>query len=359
MQLLYFPYLGLKAGELNFGDFKIWSFKERADKYIKDINTRAHVEKIIQSNLLSNRPIDGMAIFSSGDVDFHELTKKERVFADEARLIMFLTFLSKVNASAMGANAGHFMATSENFTYTLQNFELGNEYVSEQTGYITTKLVGGYKLEETKFHAPSYLLTPMRFSIDEQLYFQLLKLRKKQKNLYRRILRATDLFFQSYFNDPYVSLNSRILLMVSAFEVLLDLPETGQRKVFKEKVDTYLVQKDDKIRTFYSERGTKNKVKETASIKIMWADKFYTLRNHIIHGSVVRPKEFNFYKQRHIEIALMFFIAFIKAKISEKYKKKVFADGIVWGDFEYDIDKFKGFAYQDNTWILRLHNIKI
>lgn len=359
MQLIYFPYLCLKSGEIDFGDFKVWSFKENADKYIKDQPLKTHLGKILQSNLEHNRPLEGIAIFSTGDIDFRELNDQERGFATEARLLLFLSFISKMNASAKGANAGHFMATSENFTYTIQNFELGNEYVSEQTGYIATKLVGGYTIDETKFHAPSYLLTPMKFSIDNILISQLLKLRKRQKKLYRRILRATDLFFQSYFNDPYVSLNSRILLMVSSFEVLLNLPESNQRKVFKEQVEKYLARKGDRMRTYFSERGSGNKVKEKTSIKAMWADKFYTLRNHIIHGNVVKPKEFNFNRQRHVDIALMFFVALIKARINEKRNGKAFVDGIAWGDFEYEFDKFKGFVYEDNTWILKLHNLKI
>ncbi|MEK7112654.1 MAG: hypothetical protein AAB875_04985, partial [Patescibacteria group bacterium] len=106
MQLLYFPYLGLKSGELNFGDFKIWNFQEKADEYIKDLDTRNHIQKILQSNLLYGRPLDGICIFSSGDIDFHELTDEERSLAEEASLILFLTFLSKININVMGANAG-------------------------------------------------------------------------------------------------------------------------------------------------------------------------------------------------------------------------------------------------------------
>jgi len=186
----------------------------------------------------------------------------------------------------------------------------------------------------------------------------LLKLRKNQKRFYRTILRATDLLFQSYFNDPYVSIYSRILLQASALEVLLNLPDRDQRKVLKEKVEKYLVQPDDKVRTFLSERGTGNKVKEKASIKVMWADKFYTLRNHIIHGNLVKLEEFYFYRQRHIEIFLMFFILFVKEIINEKMKKKLFIDRIKVGEFEYDTEKFTGFIYKDNSLILRLNRLK-
>lgn len=359
MQLLYFPYLGLKDfDEIDFGEFKVWNFQAKADEYIKDEQTRKHIHKILQSNLSHNRPIDGICVFSVGNIDFREFTEEELSFADEVRLVLFLTFVAKTNVSVMGANAGHYMATSENFTYIIQSFEVGNNYISEQSGYIARKIVGGYKIGEIKFHAPSYLLTPLRFSIDGQLFSQLLKFRKTQKRLYRRILRATDLSFQSYFNDPYISVHSRVLLQIGAFEVLLDLPEQSPRKILKEKVKKYLVQKDDRMRTFFSERGANNKVKERASIKVMWADRFYALRNHIIHGNVVKPEKFYFYKQRHIEVFLMFFVLFIKEVINEKTKKTMFLDRIKWGEFEYDTEKFNGFVYEDNSLVLRLKRLK-
>ncbi|KPK57048.1 MAG: hypothetical protein AMS21_12000 [Gemmatimonas sp. SG8_38_2] len=55
--------------------------------------------------------------------------------------------------------------------------------------------------------------------------------------LFNRILRATDVFIGSYYNSHTISIPARILLQASAFEILLDLPDTGQRRQFKDDVE--------------------------------------------------------------------------------------------------------------------------
>lgn len=359
MQIIYFPYLALKdKDELDFGDFKIWNFDRKANDYIPDPAIHSYVGKLMASNVTRKQPIKDIGIFSIGAIDFRELNNEELLLANEARLLMFISYLSKVNISATGVNGGHYIATSENFTFVTQNFQPDSDYIAEQTGFIVRKLVGGYKVNETTFNSPSFLLTPLRFTLDGELIGHLLKLRKKQKRLYKRILQSIDLLFESYFNDPYLSLNARVLLQVGAFEVLLDLPEEGQRRVFKELISHHTDNAKEIQVSFYSERRN-TKTKEKASRKVKWADKFYTLRNHIIHGNIVPIEDFYFErKQRHIDISLLFFILIIKKLINEKLPKPYYFDSIDWKKTEYAIDDQYGFEFVDNSIMRRLSRIK-
>ncbi len=65
----------------------------------------------------------------------------------------------------------------------------------------------------------------------------------------------------------------------------------------------------------------------------MWADKFYTLRNHIIHGKEIEPKDFCFGQHRHHDLAVWFFILSVKKLLDKYLKEDSFYDRItVEGD---------------------------
>lgn len=359
MQIVYFPYLCLKnQDELDFGNFKIWNFDRKANDYIPNATLRSYVGKLIASNVTRKQPIKDIGVLTIGAIDFREFNDEELLLAKEARLLMFISYLSKVNILVTGANGDHYIATSENFTFVTQNFRPDSDHVAEQSGFIVRKLMSSYKVNEITFNSPSFLLTPMRFTLDGELIAHLLMLRKKQKRLYKRILRAIDLLFESYFNDPFLSLNARVLLQVGAFEVLLDLPEEGQRRVFKNLIHQYTDNTRETQVSFYSERRG-SKVKEKASRKVKWADKFYSLRNHIIHGNVVPIDDFYFErKQRHIDISLLFFILIIKKLINEKLPRPYYFDTIDWKKTNYAIDDKDGFEFVDHSIMRRLSRIR-
>ena len=223
------------------------------------------------------------------------------------------------------------MATSENFQPVFQNFLMENDHIAESDGYIINIRAGGYKIGEKKFYQPSSTLISLFPNyFDKELFKQLLQLKKRiGKNLFRKILRATELFFQAYYNNPNVSAGARILLVAAAFETLLDLEENGARKDFKNKIEKYVdVQGEIKYRHYYSTRKGKKRDKNR-SIKVLWADSFFELRNQIIHGDYVSPKMYVFNQgDRHINIAVLFFSILIKELINEKLRKRTFEDKI-------------------------------
>ena len=70
----------------------------------------------------------------------------------------------------------------------------------------------------------------------------------------------------------------------------------------------------------------------------MWADRFYTLRNHIIHGEQLRNSEFSFFGQPHYHLGVLFFIASVKKILNDTLGNNIFHDTIRYksGQFEYD-----------------------
>ena len=261
--------------------------------------------------------------------------------------------MQKQNITVNDENAGHYIATAENFTYVLQNFEVGNYHYALKTGFIVKKMIGGFDFTSKSVDTPMYVPEPMRFSLDNELFQQLSNLKDNNKRLYLRILSAADLFFEGYFNDPYLSINARTLLQCSAFETLLGLAdERAKRRAFKEKVTRYLVKPTD-YKGWHMSPRTNGLVKEINSLKVIWADKFYVLRNKITHGLDPKPEDFIFWRtSHHLDIAPMFFIAFIKEILNEQSNSSTppFLDTFDW-------QRGKGFIYEDNSLMIRLSRI--
>ena len=347
MQLAYFPYLMLRDfEEIIHGNVRVWNFKKKAMEYIPDETLRNKVTALLSINKYGNSVIEDMGILSIGDRDFRQATDVDIAIAREIKLLLFLSWIAQNNVRLHDANAGHFIATSENFDLSYQNFQLESDMIAESAGYIVAYKVLGYKISETSFNAPSYVLRPLSVSFDDNLRVSLKQLKAEDEALYNRILRAIDLLFESYYNNPNVSLNARILLLASAFEVLLELPIRNQRMHLKEIVESKTILPSDPVVTYSFETSPGNTQTETKSIKVKWADRFYTLRNHIIHGDEVPDSEFLFESQRHTDIATMFFVLLTKIKLNERFGRTIFYDKIIWGRFKdrHGIDR-EGFVY--------------
>jgi hypothetical protein len=332
MQIVYFPFISMgNEQKIDFGFLKIWNFDFMSKKYITDPKLLSRVSKILSTNQeYFIGPVKGIGVVSIGDTDFRTYTQEELNLIREARLILFLSFLAKHNAVRNDINAGHWFATTENFNFTAQNFEIDSDNMATRNGYVIDMMAGGYRMGRDKFFKPSYVASPTQFSIDENLFHSLLLFRSEKPRVFRKITRATELFAESYYNSQSVSINARILCQMGAFETLLDLPERDQRRVFKDIVEAETSFDTEKQYVYYYE-SLRGKVKESRTIKGIWADRFYTLRNHIIHGRKIPKERYVFKKnQRHTDIALLFFIFLVKQQIEKSLRRKIFMHLITW-----------------------------
>lgn len=357
-QIVYFPHINMtNIPEINLGNVKIWNFSQKKDAYIPDTDMKEKVRKILLTHTYQGKSIiDSICIISIGDIDFRTYNEDENKLIKSIRYLLFLAFVAKNNTRINDANSGHWMATSENFDVVFQNFILNDDHVAERTGDIVTFLKGGYLLDSVHFERPGYVPTPMKFDLDDDIINGLLALKDKSISAFERIMDATEIFYESYYNSPSVSKNARVLLQVSAFEILLNFPDNDQRKYFKAVVRRLLVNKGDPKRIHYSERGVgKPKVREVISLKEMWADSFYTLRNHIIHGQPTTENDFIFKNsQYYTDISVLFFIYFIKKSIEQNIRGYSCNVSIEWESWKDDISQptaitRKGFVYGLST----------
>ncbi len=354
-QLSYFPYLCFQNDQkIDFGNgLVIWHFYSQAEHRIPDLEMRKLITSLVEANVQgdSQEKIKGVGVISIGSTDFREFSPSEEAMVQEAKLILFLTKLAKTNVAALdGMQDGHSLSTSENFEPVYQNFQIGNDRISEKTGYIVNVGIVGYRLHEKKFYKPSHVvISPFGMRIDGDLFGQLFAVRTSNKQLFSRILRATELVFQSYYNTQNLSRNARILLMAASFEMLLHLPERNGRKHFKDLIEKHTdLVGERKYYHYYKDRKGTHRDKNR-SMKVLWADSFFQLRNHIVHGNFVPSEEYLFHEgNRHTDIAILFFVLLVKKLINEKVrrKEKPFLDYIEWKKRE---DQSTGFHYEDES----------
>jgi len=251
------------------------------------------------------------------------------------------------------------MASSENFAPIFFSTIVGSPYITDQGGFVVPAWHGGIEIEKNMQLRPWHVRTP-DLRTDTELFKALLKLRDKRKRAFRRLVSAIDVFYESFYNAPEVSHNARILLQASAFEILLDTRAGEGRKAMKEYLKRVAVYPEDKKVRYSSERKG-SVVMETGTIHEKWADRFFTLRNHIIHGHVPKEDEYCFGKwQRHFDIATYFFILCLKRKIEEVLGGDIFGDDVEWKTWTDELElppiTYTGFEYNSmgRRWLVRI-----
>jgi hypothetical protein len=326
-QIIYFPYIFLgRVRSVTFLDVTVRHLEEVLNG-IKEDNLKAKIQNLMDQNRVFGKPIKGIGIIDiKGRDGFRLLKPGEANRIRELSTVLFLVGMAKCNIED-GPNVGHLMLTSDNFRIVFQNFVLDSPYTGYTSGKIVKTSDFGYTISEITYEKPPYVLQNP-FSCDENFLKMLEQLRRKSRKTYRLILRATEAVMNAYTNSEDVSNGSRILELSRAFEILFELPETNQRKAFKETINKYCTPPGEKKRRYLSERLGSKKEPEKGSRQFMWADRFYVLRNHIIHGENIPHKSYFFYGQPHHHLGLWFFLVSVKKIINESMGKTIFYDTI-------------------------------
>ncbi len=338
-QIAYFPYVFMGSDPIAYEGVTMWNFSREAERRIPDANTRVYITSLLQMNARRNKPIPNIGIIDVGAEGFIPFSSEQTKLIKEFRLILFLCSVVKSNIYS-GPNAGLHMVTADNFTLIFQNFQLGSLSGGFSTGSIVNIRSGGGKISEIRYEMPRHVLDHSSVRIDEKLMACMVKLKKRRIRIYRRILRAVEAFMSSYYNSDEMSLEGRILQQARAFEILLDLPPgRTQRKVAKEKIEKFCSPDNAKKVSYRYEKGHGQFEQESGTMQKKWADRFFTLRNHIIHGRNVPAPQLRFHGKWHQDLALWFFLACLKKLINEVLKNREFYDVVKFEKHTFTYDE--------------------
>jgi hypothetical protein len=312
----------MNMDEIDLGFLKVWNFDKKKNDYIKDPIVMAKIEKIFATHITHFGNIRNIGVIEMPQNQFQQHNQKETELINQARAILFLTIISNNNTVIQDGNTGHSMMTSENFDVIYQNFTLDSDDVAETSGEIIRFNKGGYKLDKIHFLTPSFVPLPTHYRTDSEMLSELIYLRSNKPKVYKKIVNSTQIFMQGYYNSNHLSNKARVLLFMSAFEVIFSIPEKNQRMYFKQNIEKISKINSEKVYTNHWD-GNKSNTKslELLTKKGIWAEKFYILRNKIVHGEDVKSEDFIFEKkQRHVEIAPLFFVLAIKKQFEKSRK---------------------------------------
>jgi len=167
-------------------------------------------------------------------------------------------------------------------------------------------------------------------SADDKLLeaFGSLITKPRSKKFNERIFRCLEWFRYAHVDSDEVSKLSKIVMMATAFEMALDVPDNEPQK------QRFIAEKLEKeigcsgLRKSTRRLGKRKKTEVTHTKLGWWARDFYNLRNSIVHGDVVDESRIIFQKT-NIQWMTHFIMADL---ILYHYIKKLLLDNRYWGN---------------------------
>lgn len=328
LQFTFLPYISIKE-DLKIGEVLLWPFYIKKDKYIKDFLIRSQIEKFLKQYVdIKQKPLQNITMVSYKSPDnFHPLTETQsRKIRDTVTILCFSTIIKNTKWCAF---------SSDDFQLFHQNFIPGDERIAPASGSFIRRTVGGLKIKEVLFITPFYISHGWDISYDESILRALEKLQqdKKSKEFYRRIITSLEWVSYAYTNVDNFNYASRIVMMATAFEILLN--GFKDRFEFMKKIKQLTCNSLENTKKMRSTRMIYykgKKQKKNFSFKEWWAYEFYELRNKIVHGKEVKNKDFkNRKRKEYFLLSIKFFVECLKKLLSKhNYYIYNFVDQILW-----------------------------
>lgn len=357
-QVAFMPFAKAKT-EFKISGISFWPFGDKQNEYIQDTKIRDRLNKIFETYITTcGQKIDSFTIASTGIIDFHRFSQAEIDSLEQAKYILSFICIEKNNKRRFEPREkkGSYVnwCTADNFEIVFQNFELEKDFIAPRSGAIHS-ITDCIPLEGAKFTLPTWINNHFVIDYDPSLLSALelcLDMRDSNPDC-QKIIRSLEWFYDAYKNSHDVSHKTRIIMLSTAFETLLDLDDNvkyGKKGDFCIKIDGLFGNKEKpetkKLTIIKTKKGTAT---ENLTEKQRWAVNFYELRSDIVHGDEI-PVQRLYYgnKLRHFDVAELFFIMSVKKKLEiipecnfTSYDEIVVGDS---GNFEFKNGTFKAVA---------------
>ncbi len=361
MQVSFMPWAGLEQS-FSVGDVTFWPWKSEASARVSGAAVRRHLDRLFGA-YVNHRgtPVQTITVCSDGDSDFRPLNEVEQKDLLRARsAIFFSSFFRKAPGEICSGFCGNAPPTADVFALVQQNFSPGKAHMAVST---RSSLLGGFRLGEISFAKPFALGGgPCEPDAELLMSFDDAVKGKLRNSLQERVFRALEWFRLSHIEEGEVSETSRVVMMATAFELLLQA--YGKRDLARavdERTPYCNLRK-----TWRMDRGKKKAFPCSAAAAWLWD--FYDLRSAIVHGEQIPMKRL-IYSGRiaHLNAAEILFWAMVKMdliryrcggtktwSVARKFSR-VFKKGTpgYWADFLAQKDPVQGEVLKALGWSKR------
>lgn len=319
-QVSFLPWFEL-VESITLGPVNFWPFPKMAEEMVKDRNIRTHLEKYF-SSYVDHRgaPVKGLTVCHHGTPDFRSLSDIEyKVLRNAVDALVFSYISLGVKAAVCANNRSMGPPSADVFQLVSQNFQLGSDDIAVQAGSVTHVWI----ISEIIFPKP-WSTGGVFGSFDDKLLkgFNGCFSPEFPADVRERLFRSLEWFRMAHIEAEDVSNLSRVVMMATAFEILLQFPRTAKRKHFVDYMEQYIA--SDKfnriIRT--DDKGRPHDLSMAGS----WAWDVYEIRSRIVHGDWV-PTSYLIYKDwltHHIVADLVF----RECMMRDLYMRGLIADNI-------------------------------
>lgn len=276
-EITIMPWAGI-SGPLEIGAVTIWPASELETR-ITDHQLRKHLQTYFSSFVDNRRkPVDTILVCSQGAIECRQLTDQERDDIRYAVDALIFATIAPATAAAVENADQRWLTPPSTDRYELKTlyFMPGIPEISIRAGNI---LHGGWKLGEVKFERP--WITGGSFAIPDRSLLDALGrvLSDATPRAFRqRVRRALEWFRLAHTDTEQISPYSKVVMMTTAFEILLEVPQNNKRAEFTSRLHDLCATQETPVAT----RNGK-----AFSMVSWWAWEFYNLRNKIVHGDSI------------------------------------------------------------------------
>lgn len=326
LHVYFLPWLKIKEYlAINRVQFCPTSIKKIECKYNLDQEIK---EKLINGLIkyvdIDGNPLKKFVICRSNMRILNDSDQTEEVL----NAVNILSFL--YTSSVFAAKIAH--PTSAGGLPCSNIFDLKYYRISDDPAKIPTYVVGvNAFMGDMKFYQPPEAYCHDAISCDEKLiriFSEQIYSPNVDNGMRRRILRGLDWCYFADFVTAHHSPLSKIVMLATALEVVLDIKSSSHKKI------EILERLDDTVNTSFTNDirqitgGEKKAIKNKAKIInskaeftkfAWWGYDFYKLRNDIVHGKAIGSKDL-YYKNDvpHIYLASLVLLQYILAKMLPK-----------------------------------------
>jgi len=273
-QVTFLPWANI-GEEISIGPVKFIPYKKLKECNFSSKNRLIYnwLDKYFSRHVdHKNKPVDSITICSIGKPDFRPLDKEDIELIQNTANALYFAFVynNLLSLTKEVENAQIFEVITQNFKSDFKSISLENDKITPLNNAIFSKPLS--------FNPNNLMLN----NFDQEVLKGFERLIKNENNeLKNRIFRSLQWFWLCHIWRDYFSDLIKIVMMATAFEILLELSRSSKKKDFAHKLD-------EKIAT---NAFKKKERKISYSLAGWWGWDFYNLRNKIVHGDKIAEEE--------------------------------------------------------------------
>jgi hypothetical protein len=280
LEVWFMPWADLK-NELRIGPVTFWPFKEQAGQKITDAQVHGYLERYFASYVdHRGRPVDTIVVCSQHEAEFRPLSpigKQELMAAADA--LVFSCIAPNAVSAVRANNWSMGPPSADRYQLLGQRFRLGSSQLAIGAG---SSLSGGWQIGEITFSQPWCMGGHFGMPDAELISgFHCLFAGEHLQSEVERLRRSLEWFRLAHTETQQVSDLSKVVMMATAFEILLNLPRNEKKRTFADRVHCACASSE-----ILQESRTVGAHQQTYSLPAWWARDFYDLRSAIVHGSI-------------------------------------------------------------------------